>query len=295
LLLVLHAVRSGGVLAAESMERQGPMAPLPRPAHIVMVIEENKSFARIIGNAHAPYINALAERGALFTSSYAITYPSQPNYLALFSGSTHGITSNSCPLRLRGPNLAAALINKGFSFGIYSESMPHTGYTGCFAEGDHYARKHNPAVNWQDDNVPAAVNMTFREFPGDYASLPTVAMVVPNQVNDMHSGQVLEKTIARGDRWLKENLDAYAHWAMTNNSLLIITWDEDDKAAGNHIPTIFYGPMVKPGRYDTPINHYSVLRTLAYMYGFPPPGQAAQALPIQEIWETVKAETTGTR
>ncbi|MBU1775992.1 MAG: alkaline phosphatase family protein, partial [Gammaproteobacteria bacterium] len=64
---------------------------LPRPDHIVIVIEENKSFAQIIGNEDAPYINELARRGALFTQSYGITHPSQPNYLALFSGSTRGI------------------------------------------------------------------------------------------------------------------------------------------------------------------------------------------------------------
>jgi|GEM_PF-4072826 len=73
---------------------------LPRPDHIVIVIEENKSFSQIIGNKDAPYINELAKRGALFTRSYGITHPSQPNYLALFSGSTRGITSNTCPLDL---------------------------------------------------------------------------------------------------------------------------------------------------------------------------------------------------
>ena len=64
---------------------------LPRPDHIVIVIEENKSYKQIIGNQDAPYINHLANEGAMFTNSFAVSHPSQPNYLALFSGSTYGV------------------------------------------------------------------------------------------------------------------------------------------------------------------------------------------------------------
>jgi hypothetical protein len=63
---------------------------LPTPSHIVIVIvmEENHSYSDIIGNtSQAPYMNDLAGEGALLTSSYAITHPSEPNYMALFAGS----------------------------------------------------------------------------------------------------------------------------------------------------------------------------------------------------------------
>src|SRR3954451_505129 len=53
---------------------------LPTPGHVVIVIEENKAYGDIIGSADAPYINALAGRGALLTSFYASHHPSQPNY-----------------------------------------------------------------------------------------------------------------------------------------------------------------------------------------------------------------------
>ena len=55
-------------------------AALPRPAHVVVVIEENKSLAEILGNANAPYINELFAKGALFTQSHGVTHPSLPNY-----------------------------------------------------------------------------------------------------------------------------------------------------------------------------------------------------------------------
>src|SRR3989338_1927467 len=71
---------------------------LPRPDHIVVVIMENRGYSQIMdmrnGNS---YIHALARRGVLFTQSYGVTHPSQPNYLALFSGAMQGITNNACP------------------------------------------------------------------------------------------------------------------------------------------------------------------------------------------------------
>lgn len=259
-------------------------AKLPRPDHVVVVIEENKSFGEIIGSPSAPYINALAQRGAVLTNFFAITHPSQPNYLALFAGSTLGVQDNSCPHSFSGPNLAAALAEKGLTFGIYSESMPSTGFTGCHDEL--YKRKHNPVPNWQGaGGLDAKLNMTFEEFPKDYAALPTIAWVVPNQDNDMHNGH-LEDSVPAGDAWLKINMDAYVDWAMKHNSLLIIVWDEDDRSERNRIPAILVGPMVKPGTYDQKLTLYSLLRTMLDMYGLKRFGEAKTASPIADIWTT---------
>lgn len=248
---------------------------LPRPDHIVIVIEENKSFSQIIGNPEAPWINELAKRGALFTQSYGITHPSQPNYLALFSGTTRGISSNICPLDLDGDNLASQLIAKGLSFVSYSESMPEPGYEGCIYGA--YMRKHNPIANWK---ALAAFNQPFSAFPADYTRLPTVAFVIPDQRNDMHDG-----SIAQGDAWLKKNIESYAQWAMTHNSLLIVTFDEDNGSEGNRISTIFVGEKVKPGKYSQRIDHYSVLRTIEEMYGLPHLGKSAGLPLATEMWK----------
>jgi len=260
---------------------------LPRPRHIVIVIEENKGYRQIIGNPDAPYINALAKGGALFTQSHAVARPSQPNYLALFSGSTHGVTHNGCLRTLSGENLASELLRKGYGFAIYSESLPEAGFTGCSA-GD-YRRKHNPVVNWQGVNVPAAANLPFTAFPSDFAQLPTVAMVVPNQENDMHNGEP-SAAIAAGDRWLRQNLDPYVRWAQSHDSLLILTWDEDDWTSANHIPTLFVGAAVRPGIYTQRIDHYNILRTISEMYGLRLLGNAAQAAVIDGIWRGTAPE-----
>ncbi len=253
----------------------------PRPDHVVIVIEENRAYSHIIGNRAAQYINALANRGALFSRSFAVTHPSQPNYLALFAGSTMGVADDACPFSFSTENLATRLSSAGFTFATYSESLPSPGFSACMS--GHYQRKHNPAVNWQEHNVPVTANLPFTALPGDFAKLPTVSLVVPNQENDMHNGREPD-TIYRGDQWLKKNLDGYVTWAGQHNSLLILTFDEDDASEGNRIATIFVGPMVKPGVYPLRIDHYSVLRTLLEMYGLPPLAASANARTINEIW-----------
>ncbi len=248
---------------------------LPRPDHIVIVIEENRSFTQLIGSREAPYINALAKRGMLFTQSYGVAHPSQPNYLALFAGTTRGIASNACPLELSGDNLASALQAKGSSLTSYAESMPETGYEGCIYGA--YMRKHNPIANWKELKH---YNQPFSAFPPDFENLPTVSLVIPDQRNDMHDG-----SIAQGDDWLKQHIEPYVEWAMTHNSLLILTWDEDDGAANNHIATIMIGPMAKRGNSVQRINHYNILRTLSEMYGLPNLNESAHVKPITGVWQ----------
>ncbi|HKN97554.1 MAG TPA: alkaline phosphatase family protein [Pseudonocardiaceae bacterium] len=248
----------------------------PRFDHVVVVMEENHSFNDIIGSASAPYINGLAGRGALFADSFAITHPSQPNYVALFSGSTQGLTSDSCPHTFTANNLGNELRTAGFSFTGYSESLPADGSTVC-TSGE-YARKHSPWVDFSD--LPSTVNRKFSEFPTDFTTLPTLSFVIPNLLDDMHDG-----TVAQGDTWLRDNLDAYVQWASTHNSLLIVTWDEDDNSQNNQIPTLFVGAHVTPGRYTEHITHYSVLRTLQDAYGLAPLGNSATATPITDVWQ----------
>ena len=246
------------------------------PAHTVIVMMENLSYGEVIGNPSAPFLNGLAKRGALFTNSHAVAHPSEPNYLALFSGSTHGITDDSCPLRFTGPNLASELIAAGDTFAGYSEGLPSTGSPVC-SLGE-YARKHVPWVNFT--TVPRSASRPFSAFPaGDYARLPTVSFVIPDLCHDMH-----DCPVATGDAWARAHIGPYAAWAMTHHSLLIVDWDENDGSPGNQIPTIFAGQMVAPGRYGRAITHYGVLRTIEKLYRLPPLGQARTAHPIADVW-----------
>jgi hypothetical protein len=84
------------------------------------------------------------------------------------------------------------------------------------------------------------------------------------------------------DDWLGANLNAYAVWAKTHNSLLIITWDEDDYAQDNKIPTVLYGANLRNGMVASGTwTHHNMLRTLEDMYGVPThAGSAAQVRSI---------------
>jgi acid phosphatase len=257
----------------------GTTAPgaLPRPKHTLVVVLENHGYGQVIGSPDAPFINSLAGHGALFTDAHAITHPSEPNYLALFSGSTQGVTDDSCPHQFSAPNLAAGLLAAGDTFAGYSEDLPGTGSPVCAA--GQYARKHVPWTNFS--NVPPSVSKPFAAFPaGDYGRLPTVSFVIPNLCDDMH-----DCSVAVGDSWLKAHIGPYAAWAMTHDSLLIVAWDENDGSPGNQIPLIFTGQMVRPGRYGQPVSHYSVLSTIEAAYGLPRTGHAATTEPITGIWK----------
>jgi acid phosphatase len=248
---------------------------LPTPDHVLVVVFENEDAENVVGAADAPYLTSLAEAGASFTDAHGETHPSQPNYLALFSGETHGIVDDRCPLDLSGPNLAAQLRDAGETFVGYSEGLPSAGFTGC--QAGRYARKHNPWVNFPD--LPGSVNQPYSALPADFADLPTVSFVVPDLCNDMH-----DCGVAAGDRWARDQLSGYVTWAERNNSLLVVTFDEDNGSRANHIATVLVGPMVRPGASDQRIDHYSLLRTLEAMYGLEPLARAADAKPIGGIW-----------
>ena len=254
-------------------------AALPHFDHIVVAVEENHSYAQVIGSGSAPYINSLVSQGALFTDSHAVSHPSEPNYLALFAGSTFGISSDACPEHLARPDLGGELLGNGDSFAGYSENMPSAGFTGCFFPGSAlYARKHNPWVDFSDV-AGKQTNKPFSSFPGAFSDLPTVSFVVPNQLDDMHSG-----SISAADSWLNDHLDGYVQWAKTHNSLFILTWDEDNGTSANHIATIFVGAHVKVGHYSESIDHYNVLRTIEAIYGLAFTGNAANVGTITDVW-----------
>jgi hypothetical protein len=269
----IAALVVAGLTAASSPQARAATA-VPRFDHIVLVMFENKASSQITASS-APYFTALAAQGAKFTQSYAITHPSQPNYIALFSGSTQSVTSDACPKTFTGGNLGAQLIGAGLSFTGYSESMPSNGYTGC--SSGTYMRKHNSWVDFS--TVPAASNLTYASFPSDYTTLPTVSFVTPNMCNDMH-----DCSIGTGNTWLQGHLDGYAQWAKTHNSLLIVTFDEDNSLSLNHIHTTFAGAHVTVGSYPSKITHYTVLRTIEAAYGLSALGGAANVAPITDVW-----------
>ncbi len=279
-------------------------AQVPTPDHVVVLMMENYGYADIVGNANAPHINALLNDShtALFTQSFAVSHPSQPNYIMLYSGNNQGVAtdniSNNTPFSTC--NLGASLIGNGYSFSGYSEDLSTTG--DLTATAGNYVRRHCPWTNWVassgTNTVPPSAHQPYTSFPSNtnYASLPTVSFVIPNLANDMHNPtfptpNYKATAISNGDNWVYNNLSDYINWAKNNNSLLIITFDEDDglsfggvSTSTNQIATLFIGEMVQGGSYSSQINHYNVLRTIEDMYNLPYCGNSANVLPITSCW-----------
>jgi acid phosphatase len=299
---------AGMALAASAVQA----GDVPSYDHIVVVIMENHGYDQIVGSSAAPYINStLIANGALFTDSHGVTHPSQPNYIALFSGSTQGVTGDPNISGLNGngepqwplnaPNLGAQLLNAGRTYTGYSEDLPGQGSTVDKADGGLYQAKHNATVMFQNgvgpnqpqngNLLPSVVNQPYTSFPTDFTQLPTVSFIDPNQINDMHNGSD-PQAITNGDNWLANNIESYRQWALTHNSLLITTWDEDDFTASNHIATIFDGAFIKPGQYSETINHYNVLRTIEAAYGLPGIANADGLSPITDVFVPEPASVT---
>ncbi len=307
-----HRRASGAAVRAliEPLEKRTLLSgtPLLKPDHIVVVIESDR-FTNAIGDTtNLPYVNQLAS-GSLVLSSYqgvnVSTVGGETNYLALYSGSDQGVIDNARGYTFTGPNLAQTFNSTtGLSFAGYSESLPSDGsqvqQAGDATYLDLYTRNHNPMAMFTavgTGKTSADVNKTFESFKAfataanTYANLPTLSFVIPNNLDNTNGSNEAAPfstdTTAyaglrqRADTWLKQNLDTYAQWAKTHNSLLIIVGNEGDRqrtfAAGTQ--TIIFGDprLVVPGTDTNSFNHYNTLRTIEDMYGSSLLGNSATA------------------
>ena len=316
----ISAVYSGDVnftaSTAANLTQTVGAASIVRPSHIVVIVEEDR-FANAIGDtASMPYVNSLAASGLVLSNFQGLNTSGQQgemNYLGLYSGSTQGITDDGLNYSFNAANLASQLNSTpGLNFAGYSESLPSAGSQSPIASGsgtvngtkytvpDLYTRNHNPMAmftQYGSTGSATTVNQTFAPFAAlatqanTYANLPTVSIVIPNQLDETHGsndsnpyatdpGEYVPLRKA-ADTWLQTNIAAYVAWAKANNSLLIITGDEGDRAHNfaNGNQTIIVGDprLVVPGTSTALMNSYNTLRTIEDMYGLTRLGNAATA------------------
>jgi hypothetical protein len=240
-----------------------------RDARVVLLVLENKERGQVLGSADAPYLTALARRYASATRSFAITHPSLPNYLALVSGSTHGITSDCTDCRVGGATLGTQLDAAGLDWKAYEEGLPHPCFTG--ASAGRYARKHDPFAYF---GPPARRDchhrVSFAALDADLAAgrLPPFSLVVPDLCHDMH-----DCSVATGDRFLKALVPELLR-ALGPRGYLVLTFDEG--TTGQPIATIVAGPGARRGARQTArVDHYGVLATIEDTFGLPRLGAAA--------------------
>jgi len=230
---------------------------------IFIIIFENEAHENVILD---PYFAQLANSGAHLTNFYAISHPSQPNYVASVAGATLGITNNN-NVNLAARSVVDLLQAGSISWKAYMEDYPGNCYTGSFNNGDLYARKHNPFIsfnniraNWCNRIVPAT------QLDTDIANnqLPQYSYYAPNQDNDGH-----DTTIPYASNWLKNFLaNKMGNPNFSQGTVIVLTYDEDDGGSGNHVYTALIGPRVRPGRTDaTQYSLYSLVSTVTDNWG----------------------------
>jgi hypothetical protein len=237
-------------------------------AHVIWIWMENHSYSEIIGSASAPYLNSLAAGCGLATNYTAVTHPSLPNYIAATSGDTWGIADDNPPSSH--PLAVNSIFQQAGSAGSYEESMP----SNCaLTSSGTYAVKHNPEAYYTSirtacgaDNVPMGTTSSgaFATALGN-GTLPKFSVVTPNLCNDMH-----DCSVQTGDAWLQSwvpKITASASY-QAGNTVIFITWDEDDSSSSNHIATIVVSPYTTAGTKSAiAFTHYSLLRTTEQLLG----------------------------
>jgi phosphatidylinositol-3-phosphatase len=251
-------------------------APVPSFHHVVVVVFENHERSEIAGNPAAPTFAALELRGATLTHYDAVSHPSLPNYLALVSGSTHGITDDCTSCIVSGRSLADTLAAAGRTWRTYAEGLPHPGYTG--ASAGEYAKKHDPFVYFRNVLAHPAWLANVVPFAPLTSRLPDFSLVVPNLCNDMH-----DCSVATGDAWLRRNVVPL----LSTDAVVFVVFDEgtSDAGGGGNVEALVVGRPVRPGAvFAAPTSHYGLLRTIEQAWGLPLLGESARARPITGIW-----------
>jgi hypothetical protein len=272
-LMVLCALLAGRATAA---------APVPAFAHVVVIVFENKESTTVLGNRAAPTFNSYGRRYAKLTRYYGVTHPSLPNYLALVSGSTQGITSDCTDCVVDAKSLADTVEASGRTWKTYAEGLPARGFLGAF--NGRYAKKHNPFAYFRsiaEDPARRARLVPLSQLGPDLrgGALPSFSLVVPDLCHSMH-----DCSVAVGDAWLRSEIGKFVRLP---NTVVFVVFDEGSTsiAGGGHTAALAIGRAVRPGsRFARVTGHYGILRTIEQAWGLPLLGRSARVAPITGIW-----------
>jgi acid phosphatase len=236
---------------------------------VFVIVMENHSYGRALSGR---YTSHLAAEYPTATDYHAVGFPSLPNYLALTSGSTWGITDDGYH-RLPAGGLGAQLTGAGIEWRAYMEGMSR----GCFNSPYPYALKHNPFA-YYGGTCPDQV-VPFTNFAADMkGNVPKFVWITPGLCHDGH-----DCPTEVADQWLSQTVPLIlATPAWQENGLLLITWDEgDDKA--NHVLTLAIHPHPAERVSSVAYDHYSLLATIQDRLGVPRLGRAAFASPMTDM------------
>jgi phosphatidylinositol-3-phosphatase len=285
LLLILVAIAVVAVAIRVVQERrENPPVGSPVPAgspfgsaaaggqplfgHVYLVILENHGYDAVVKGKQMPYLQSLIAKGGLATAYQAVSRPSQPNYIALFSGDVQDVDDDNVH-NIDAPNLADQLEAKGKSWSVSAENVPAGCFTGATAKGGRdgagtYARKHEPAISFTSISRNAARCAHIHDVTAFDPAEADFQLIVPNLCNDAH-----DCPLSTADAWLSKLVPKILDSdAFKKDGLLIVTFDEAEGRQPNHVPLVAVGPSVRPGTTSSAATtHYSLLRTIEDNWG----------------------------
>ena len=261
-----------------------------------MMVLENHSYSEVIGNPQMPNLNALAKQNVLLTKSYGVSHPSLPNYIALLSGSTQGITKDCKDCFVNQKSLPDLIEASGRTWKTYQEDMPSACFVG---DAKPYVQKHNPFIYFDPIRTNAArcnrSIVPLSTLDSDLAAnqLPNLSFIMPNLCNSAH-----DCGLDVADKWIGGMVSKLqASPALGKNYLIVVTFDEGEGkdaasfnsagGAGGQVATVLISPQAKTGFNDpTSVSHYGLLKTILLAWGLPDLGSTSQAdvQPITAPW-----------
>jgi len=261
---------------------------------LVVIVEENETYANIAGNSQAPYLNQLISQGELLTNYAGVADGSNPNYLAM----TSGLTSEKSP---PSPNTFQAIdgTHGALTWKEFMESAPGNCANGNSANipGSSvalYTADHDPAYSYRGNTTCSTNDVPMNSNTFNPANLPSFSYIVPNECNDMHTlpggGQACpayfgsntgSSLISLGDNWLAKVVPSLlAQPGVT----VLITWDEGSMSTTppEHLVAVEAGAGVTPGSTDgTAYTHYGLEAGLYRYFGLgAAPNNGAAATPV---------------
>lgn len=260
-----------------------PPSQVPRYDHVFMVMMENTDYAEVMNDpADTPYMHSLMAGGATLTDAHGVYHPSDENYLAIAGGDTYTKGGTYWP-NVNSPerNIGDTLEAAGKSWKAYEQGMG----TPCNTRNDHdsyYEPDDAPFINYTDvSGNPArcaAHLFDTTQLTADLASAATTPDFSWIAADDYYDGEASGNGSATSlktqDGWLRQTLaPVLASPAFTQQrSLLVLTWDESQSEAYNHLVTVLVGSQgtvpagtSSPAHYD----HYGIGRTIEDALGLP--------------------------
>jgi phosphoesterase family protein len=302
---------------------------VPAFGHVFLIIGENTTYSHL-QMSNAPYLlGTLRPHAAWLSNYYAATHWSQANYVALASGQFTRCEQQdggtACHQNI--DNIYHQLDVAGRTWKVWLEAGTakcDTGSGGSCASNDPcpltgFYTTGNPPILFDNiegpggvwsattpsaeclaNDVPAGTPTDgMSTFNADLASgqVPDFNTVIPNGCEDGEANcKPVNNRYTQFDDFLAREVPKIeSSPAFGRNGVIIITYDEDQRAgglagknglgAGGHVVCAVISPLAAPGSYDEKTYHYSVLRTLEDGFGIHTYlGDANHVAPIRAIW-----------